>query len=425
MEALIFSKENLSGSFASLLQKGFFHLLFAMCIGQGLAFTQRILLGRWLTNEDFSRYTILIETNSVLATFMTLALPIAMMRFGLKESRLRYYLNGTLTLFCFLSLIVFAFFYFIKINWGLYSDEKTESLLNFTVLFAPPFAFFNYIIAYLSADKRAKERGVLILLQRLLFFLFLLGGCWIAAWEGTLFGYGLFSAFFFIILLSRYYYPIKEKAADFPYRKVIHFSSWNSIHGIGLLSAQYLILPFSQQILEDMMAISYLGMALTFTVIAKFVFAAVNDIVFPYLMEKKNKRDFLIILIKILLLMAMLSIGILSVSFSIIPYIIELSLGDRYLGAIPLFKVLVVGEVIVGFAILFEMILVIFGKVKFMATSIIFAMIAFIMALKPFLLNFGILGAAYAFIIFTLCRTASCLIGFNLCINKFAAPKCK
>ena len=51
----------------------------------GFAFILKLILGRWLTNEDFSRYNFIIETNTLLATFMTLALPTAMMRLELKK----------------------------------------------------------------------------------------------------------------------------------------------------------------------------------------------------------------------------------------------------------------------------------------------------------------------------------------------------
>ena len=403
--------ENLTKGISSLTRKGFFHLLVAMFAGQGLAFLLKILLGRWLTNEDFSRYSILIETNSVLATFMTLALPTAMMRFGLKENRLNYYFSGIIGLFGFLVLIVVAIFYSVTIRWNLYSDGSINYWLNYTILLAPSFAFFNYIIAYLSADKRAKERGFLILSQRFFYFVCLLGGCRLALWKGTLFGYFLFALAFWGFLFFWYYRQIFVKITNFPYGQVIRFSFWDSLQRIIVISSLYLILPFSQRTLGDLVSISYYTMAISFLVIAKLTYAAVNNIVYPYLMEKKTKEEFIGTLIKILFLISFLSIGIIVVSYTVVPYLIHLLLGDRYLGAIPLFKTMIIGEILVGFAILFEIILEIFNKVKFKAISNLFTMIIFFVALNPLLSNFGIMGAAYAFILFSSIRTICCVSG--------------
>ena len=110
------SKLFISKGIHSLFQKGFFHLLTALVVGQGFAFILKLILGRWLTNEDFSRYNFIIETNTLLATFMTLALPTAMMRFGIKENKLEYYFGGSIRLFIGLSFIVLTIFYFIKLQ---------------------------------------------------------------------------------------------------------------------------------------------------------------------------------------------------------------------------------------------------------------------------------------------------------------------
>ena len=239
----------ISNGIHSLFQKGFFHLFTALVVGK-VSFILKLILGRWLTNEDFSRYNFIIETNTLLATFMTLALPTAMMRFGIKENKLEYYFGGSIRLFIGLSFIVLTIFYFIKLQKNFFNDAVTNYFLCIQLL-APSFAFFNFI-TFLSSAKIAKERGWLVLGQRISYFVFLIAGCKVALWGGTIIGYTLFSVFLMLFLILKYKKQIFVSCQGFPYKRILTFTIWDSIHKIGAAIIPYLILPFSQQILGNL-----------------------------------------------------------------------------------------------------------------------------------------------------------------------------
>ncbi len=412
------SKLFISKGIHSLFQKGFFHLLTALVVGQGFAFILKLILGRWLTNEDFSRYNFIIETNTLLATFMTLALPTAMMRFGIKENKLEYYFGGSIRLFIGLSFIVLTIFYFIKLQKNFFNDAVTNYFLWYTVLLAPSFAFFNYITAFLSSAKKAKERGWLVLGQRISYFVFLIAGCKVALWGGTIIGYTLFSVFLMLFLILKYKKQIFVSCQGFPYKRILTFTIWDSIHKIGAAIIPYLILPFSQQILGNLTQVSYYTMAFSFVVIAKFSFASINDLIFPYLAEKTNKNDFIHFLGKVLLIMGIIALGVIVVSYIIVPFIITFLFGVKYMGAIPIFKLIILGEVVIGVSILFEMILEILGIVRFKAWSILINLAIFIVTIPFLLQNYGIFGAAYSFILFSIIRIAFNTVGVLIYINK-------
>ena len=103
------------------------------------------------------------------------------------------------------------------------------------------------------------------------------------------------------------------------------------LYGIAFIKLEqqlsYLILPFSQQILGNLTQVSYYTMAFSFVVIAKFSFASINDLIFPYLAEKTNKNDFIHFLGKVLLIMGIIALGVIVVSYIIVPFIITFLLG--------------------------------------------------------------------------------------------------
>ena len=96
-----------------------------------------------------------------------------------------------------------------------------------------------------------------------------------------------------LFLILKYKKQIFVSCQGFPYKRILTFTIWDSIHKIGAAIIPYLILPFSQQILGNLTQVSYYTMAFSFVVIAKFSFASINDLIFPYLAEKTNKNEFI------------------------------------------------------------------------------------------------------------------------------------
>jgi len=404
----------------SLRDKGFFYLLSAMLLGQGISFTQRILLGRWLTREDFGRYSLIVESNIFFTTLITLALPMAMIRFGLKEKRLDFFFAGAVRIFLFYSILLITIYFALRQEFQFFNDQTTQNLVDLAVLCSPFLAIFNYTVAYLSAQKRIAERAVITLLQRVTSFLFIVGGCWLAFFSGAVTGFYSSLVAFGLVLGIRYRKMIIRRISGFPYGKLIEFSFWSSLSIVSINLSFFIILNFSERILDDLSLISQLSIAFTFTIIAKIFFASVNDLLFPYFMEKETRSDLLQLVIKVLILFLILSAVILLISYGIIPFVISFLLGEKYLAAIPIFKLAVVGEILVGFSLMFEIILEVFGAVKFKAVAMGLNLLVLLLILRPLIVNYGVYGAIYSFLIFALLRAILNLIGSSYCLFSFS-----
>lgn len=391
---------NLKQQFGRIWKTGYFYLISAMVVSQGFAFAQKILVSRWLSNEEFGRFSLMVETNVLMATLMTLALPTSMMRFGLLEGRLKEFVAGTIRIFLILSFLLLIVFQLIALNWQVFSDNITADLIRYTVLLAPFLAFFNYIVCYLTAERNIVGRSIIVILQRVFYFLTVAGGCWLGAWLGTIFGYSIFMICFGLLLYSLFYKVVHTKTWNFPYKELLTFSAWSSIGRAGEAFSFFIVLFFTEWLLADLASISQLTIAFAFTIIAKISFASITDVVYPYFVSKKQNSDFTKLLVKVLTLSIILSGIILAVSYGIVPFLIRLLLGERYVTAIPVFKIAIIGEIIVGFALILEMTLEILGAVQFKAISMVFATIALLLALPLFLQHYGLLGAVYAYLVF-------------------------
>lgn len=400
----------------SLSEKGFFHLFLALGMGQTLSFVQRILLGRWLPLEDFGRYALIIETVTFLSVLMTLAFPTAMVRFGLLANRLDYYLSGTLRIFITLSIFIVFGFFVVQQAIGVFKDAMVSNWISYLIFLAVALAFANYIISYLSAKKKSKNRAVIVLGQRVILFFFVIFGSIVWAWQGALLGYFLSMFLFSLTLLWLFRKSIFQSVHNFPYKKLIGFTAWDSISYMGMGAVVFAILNISERALTDLSSISHLSIALSFTIVAKITFSSITDILFPYYAEKQGWHEKARFIVNVLSFFLILAGGLLVVSYTLLPWLIVLLLGQKFAAAIPLFKILIIGEIINRFSLFFELIMEIGGRVVYKAFGTLFSLGILVICLQPFLKQWGILGAAYGFLLFTLARLVFDGVGVLVCL---------
>jgi O-antigen/teichoic acid export membrane protein len=395
----------------SLHKKGVFYLLLAMVSGQFLAFVQKILLGRWLTLEEFGRFSLLIEALVFASSLLTLGFPFAMMQFGLKEKKLAYYFSGVLRILGAITILLLVLFFLLQFKINFYKDQEVNDLLLFFIFLAPLIAVFNYIIAYLSAAKKATHRATAVFLQRFFYFISIVGGCYYFGWSGVLGGYLLFTIGFTLLLIYLYFPALKHNLSDFPYRKIFIFSTWDSIGIFSTGAVTLLLYQITESHLQELGQISQLSIALSFTVIAKIFFASINDIIYPYFIEKTKRFDFVVLLGKVVGFYFGLSLMIIFISYWVIPPFIKITLGGRYYGAISLFKIVILAEIIIGFSLLFEMILLMTGGVRYKAITLITILGCFVVLLPYLLQVYHIFGAAYGFLAFAVMRLTATSLG--------------
>ena len=288
----------------------------------------------------------------------------------------------------------------LSLAWKPFNDETANYWLRVLVWFAPGFALFNYILGYLTAAKRGAERAGLVFQQRLTFFACIVGGAVWLDWPGVVAGYLIFLGGFAVYLLWRYRVALFAKPAAYPYRAVLAYTFWDSMGFIPPAAAPFLLLALSERLLGDVRLVSQLSIALTFSVLAKVVFAAINDLMFPYLMEKESRRAFIVLLGKIVLFDAVLALGVVVVSYGIIPPLITLVLGERYAESLPVFRVVILGEIIVAYSVLFERVLQVLSALRFRAAGLFAALAFYAWVLSLLIPDQGLGGAAIGFLAF-------------------------
>ncbi|MGK0289400.1 MAG: O-antigen/teichoic acid export membrane protein [bacterium] len=387
----------------NLHQTGFLFLLMSLFISHFISLFVKITLSKWLSPEDFGRFSLLNEGLMFVAQLATLGLPLVMVRFGLKEKNLPYYLSGTLRLFLMLCGVILIGYYLVRIQYAFFEDQETTHLFDLIILLAPSFAFFNYFLAYLSAQKKSEQRAKIIFLQKLLFAASLIVGCYFFQKNGVIGGFIFFALSFFILIL--YLFPkIPISVPFFPYKKVTYLALWEGVTFLLYSSSTFLIYSIAERYLNNLKLISQLAIAFSFTIIAKFTFASINDVIYPYLTEKKTKKILIFFITQILSIHFLLSCGLIFLTLQIFPYLIHYLLGENYSQAIPLFQLMMIGEIFIGFSLFFEMILLLLGGVKLKAFSMTIAVSVLILFLPKLLQEYQVFGAAYGFLLFSFLR---------------------
>ena len=377
----------IAAKLASLRAKGIVHTFVALVAVQLLAFAVRILLGRWLPLEGFGRIALLIESINVGAGLLTLGLPTALMWFGVRENRPDYHLAGTLRILAVYGVLGLLAYAAYRQVGTVFDDAETTRLLDGFILLAPPYALFNYVAAYLIADRRGQARAWLIFWQR------------------------LSMAGFAVALLVRYRREAFLSVRGYPYGAVLRFSLLDSVGLAPAAVAPFLLLALSERLLHDVAMISHLAMALSFTVVARFAFSAIADNMFPYFMDKPDHRAFRILLGKVLLLYVAIAGAVLLVALGVVPLLIEWLLGARFLPSIPLFKVVIVGETLLAFSLLFENIHQTLRRLKTKAVCLNAALVALVVALVLLVPALGSIGSAYAFLVYVAVRAGGMTAG--------------
>jgi len=401
----------IAAKLASLRAKGIFHTFTALVAVQVLAFAMRILLGRWLPLDAFGRLALLIESINVGASLLTLGLPTALMWFGVRENRPDYHLAGTLRVLAVYGLLALLAYAAYRQVGTVFDDVRTSRLLDGFILLAPPFAAFNYISAYLIASKHGRERAWLIFLQRLCMVALVLAGAALNGFSGALGGLALGMGGFVVAMLLHYRRVVFMAVPGYPYGALLRFSLVDSAGIVPTALAPFLLLMLSERLLQDVSSISHLAMALSFTVVARFAFAAIADNMFPYFMDQPDHRAFRILLGKVLLLYAVIAAAVLVVSFTVVPLLIEWLLGARFQPSIPLFKIVIVGETLLAFSLLFENIHQTLRMLKTKAACINAALLALVVALALLVPVYGIIGSAYAFLAYVAVRAGAMTAG--------------
>ncbi|MDT8446043.1 MAG: lipopolysaccharide biosynthesis protein [bacterium] len=381
----------------SLAQKGFFNLLLALGAVQVISFTLKILLGRWLSSEDFARVSLVLETHSLLATVMTLALPTAMIRFGLAEGRLDEYLAGTMRLFGLWALITLGGFYLLLSLVAVFTDPLVQSWLYVTAAVAPGLALFNYLINWLSARRQTSARAWLVFSQRALYALGLglgaQGGGLIGALWGFL-GQGLLFTLALLGLFGRWLFA-QTQALDL--KALVRFSAVDSVGHLAGFASGFVLLWMAERRLE-LAQVSWLAMALSFTVVAKFFFASLYNVMYPYLMERNDRTGFVRQLRSVLGLGAVMGLGLALVAMWLVPYLIHWMLPPRFDAAGDLFRWLIWGESLIGLCLILEMALEVLGAVRLKAVALGAALALLTLLGWVLMARWGALGAVWAFL---------------------------
>lgn len=408
---------------SSLHRKGFLYVLSALVVAHCISFLQNIFVSSMLDKQEFGAFTMIVETINYTSGLLVLGLPFAMMQFGLSSGKMEYFFSGVFRIFAILSVLLVAGYLALTFFVDLFNDERVNTLLRFMIVLSPFLAVFSYIVTYLSAVKRPRSRALLVLLQKVFSFILIVSGCFLFRFRGVAGGYAVSIALFSVAIFYFFAPALDRKVERFPYRKVVTFSVWDSLGIFCTLSAVYLLYSLTERVLDDLRLVSIFKIAFQFNLIARLCFSSINDLIYPYLMEKKTRREYSALVGKVLLLDVLLSALILATAYLVIPPLIEFVWKAKYLDSIPVFKLVIYGEIMIGFSLFFEIVLRMLGGVRYKAVSTL-AVLAVFVAVTPVLLrNYGINGAAYAFLFYAAGRLGASLTGsaYSIYSGKFDA----
>ncbi len=405
MEALL---TKCKGVYQGLSRKGFLFLLFSYGLVQILSLVQRVMLARLLSPEDFARINLLQEGITAFASFATLAIPFAMSRFALMEENPLGYGRLALRFVVSINLLLLGGYYLVRdfFSLSLLHDGLTQDLLDILLLAAPVVSLYILAETFLTMQKFVREKSKMLLLSRGIMFICLITGAFLLQTEGAAAGIFLAQLCVAWIVYRAVTACVKvvSKKEKTPAGKevssslFIRFVGFESVFYLSLYLQRLLLFFLSERMLTDLGEIAYLSVAFGMVVFISLLYASSNETFFPHILDRKNFTDCKHYLLKVNGMNIGFSVLLFMVAFFIFPYLIILFFGEAYKGAIPVFQVVCLGEIVSGISLLNESMLRALHIVKLRGVLALLVLALFIASMWYFVPQYGVMGTAYAFL---------------------------
>ncbi len=406
--------------YLSMASKGFLFLLFSYATVQLLSLAQRVILARLLSPEDFARINLLQEGITAFASFATLAIPFAMARFALMEENPLGYARLALRFVVGLNLLLLGGYYLVRDLFDLspLHDNLTQDLLDIILLVAPVVSLYILAETFLTMQKYVREKSKMLLSTRGLMFLCIISGAFFGQVEGGATGIMIAQLLGAFLIYRAVTACIKEaKGKGVKERKPLSSSFrkfvWGeSIFTLSLYLQRLLLFFLSERMLSDLNDIAYLSVAFGMVVFISLLYASSNETFFPHILDRKNFADCRHYLLKINSMNIGFSVLLFLIAFFLFLFFITLFFVERFIGAIPIFQDICIGEIIAGISLLNESMLRALHVVKIRGLLSLLILAFFACSMIFLIPQYGVIGTAYSFLLACLIRF--CLSGMLL-----------
>ncbi len=367
-----------------------------------------ILMGRFLTKEEYGILFTIISFSNGLALFSTLGFQEALPKFipeflkkG-KKGKVKATIKFSIKVIIITSLIIsFLIFYFSKlIALNLYNSEelalplKYSSILIFvftlTSILKSTFQGFQNFKSMFLVDSFSASLKILIALLLTFIGFKVLGG--VFAWIS----YFLSCLILYSLILSKMSFE-KENSFDKKiFLKFCSFSLLSSISSFFILQGGIIISSF----LSTFGSVGLLSVAYLFGMITLFIPSIIAGAIFPsfsefWVREKEKVKLLLTIAVKTIVVIVLPLIIFLSI-FS--KFFVELFFGSKFLGASLLFAPYLLAFFLMGISSLLLLFLYSAYKPKIRLLILFFGMLLNIILCFLLIPLYDVLGAVFSFL---------------------------
>lgn len=404
---------------------GIFQVFTANVVNKLIVMISNMVITRILTKQEYGTWGFVLNIYSYASLITGLGLASGAFQFGAEnkgKDKANEYFRYSLSTGLIINAIISLGFIFSSL-FNVYSIPEAQTYIRFYV----PVILLEYIIeillTILRCQGRMKEYAKVLNLNTFLVSCFTCVG---AAWGvgGVIAGkyIAAFISVAYIVLITRNEITKILKSAALKKREkreIWHFSLLNGVSST-LNRILYLIdVSMIASLLKDAVDIANYKVATLIPNSLTFIPSSIIIVVLPDIIANNNNNPWLKKNIKktyIWLFILNLAIGALLVIFA--PLIISIISGSQYIESVYPFRVLVLGYVISGtFRHLSTNILAGLRKVGFNLISSIATGLADIALNYYFIIEFGMIGAAYAtFLVETLASVIS--FGFVIYVLK-------
>jgi O-antigen/teichoic acid export membrane protein len=391
-------KETLKG----IAKKGFFHLLSANILIQVFGFGSQLLVAWLLSPEQLGQI-------KIMQTYLGIALLIS--TFGFNTSTLKLcseerpegeiiFLYKRALKYVFFTLVITWPILLMFTHLGIIStDASIKKYFPFFSLLLIPWTFNGIFSNYLQARKEIKLLSRIQTGTKLISLVLLIGFTILFSFKGYLIsmvlGYSI-TFLFFRRSISSLHGLIEIKKIGNPFK--IHWRYANISFLTNLLGQLGLQIDIflMNYFITDRIEIGFYSFGLTMALVTRIFSSAVMQIVMPFMSEKSIEKNSLKNAYnKYNRINAISSLLIAGICFILIPILVELIFGDKYLSSIPFFRVFMIAWFFQSIYTIKGYTLFGIGKINYNLYSSIILLILGIIISFSLMQEFGILGLAY------------------------------
>lgn len=362
-----------------------------------------IYLGRKLGPSDYGIYSLVISIITLVNLVISTGIPKAAAKFiSENKKNAEAIISTTLKMQIWTSIIVFLIYIIISplIALALKDFGLTKYFL-LSALIIPSHSIFSLYDNYFNGIRNYNHQSLIQIMYCLGKLLFIILAVYLVnSTSSAIIGFAISPLV--AIIFGILFFPIKLELSSinlFPYKKILNFAMPIIIFSVITHLLYSLDLIFIKYLINDNKLIGYYSAAANVAKTISYLPAPISFVIFPAISHSsftmKNlrtrnyiKKSFYYLLFAI--------VGFLVIFLLFSKNIITILFTEQYIEAVGIFKVLSLAMAFYSFFILCQIIIAGIGKPSTNIYIATFSLVICILANIIFIMQYGIIGAAYA-----------------------------